>query len=363
MEYDSLIEQNVAIKGARRIAVRDSNGYRVGQIPLGSLTPPNPKKKLYSFSAFADIHLNDELSDYSTSVGDFQTALEYCNETENVDFSVVVGDVTVNKTAREFELFRDCVAEYSPDTEVYAVSGNHDAPSNDNSVTAESSIVGLTDADLLPYTGRGLYYSFTYGDDVFIFVGEWAWSYIWPFSIAEMQWLYETLEANRNKRCFVFQHLLSFEGCGNPYPGINPTTDILGCENTSRFSNVPGRIFLSLMRHYKNCIWFHAHSHTAFECQEDNPMANYDQYFGIHSVHIPSLAVTRKLNKATQLYDKLDEGGSQGYVVDVYADGIHLRGRDFVKGEFLPIASYWLDTTLQTIPAGTYTDSTGTINP
>ena len=52
---------------------------------------------------------------------------------------------------------------------------------------------------------------------------------------------------------------------------------------------------------------------------------------------------------------------SEGYVVDVYTDGIHLRGRDFVKGKFLPIASYWLDTTLQTVEPGTYIDSTGTI--
>ena len=52
---------------------------------------------------------------------------------------------------------------------------------------------------------------------------------------------------------------------------------------------------------------------------------------------------------------------SEGYVVDVYKDGIHLRGRDFVKGEFLPIASYWLDTTLQTVEAGSYKDGTGTI--
>ena len=36
-------------------------------------------------------------------------------------------------------------------------------------------------------------------------------------------------------------------------------------------------------------------------------------------------------------------------------------GMDFVKGEFLSIASYWLDTTLRTVAAGTYTDSTGTI--
>ena len=51
----------------------------------------------------------------------------------------------------------------------------------------------------------------------------------------------------------------------------------------------------------------------------------------------------------------------KGYVMDVYENGVHLRGRDFVKGAFLPIASYWLDTTLQTVAAGTYTDSTGTI--
>lgn len=49
------------------------------------------------------------------------------------------------------------------------------------------------------------------------------------------------------------------------------------------------------------------------------------------------------------------------YVIDVYENGVHLRGRDFVKGEFLPIASYWLDTTLQNIEAKTFTDSTDTI--
>ena len=52
---------------------------------------------------------------------------------------------------------------------------------------------------------------------------------------------------------------------------------------------------------------------------------------------------------------------SEGYVVDVYKDGIHLRGRDFVKGEYLPIASYWLDTKIVKIPAGGYVDPIGLI--
>lgn len=355
MAYTDFISQNIAPQGIKRIEIYNEQGNRVGQIPLGNLAPPNNRQKLYSFGALSDIHLQ-----YDTAQDDFREALEYLNKMEDVEFTCICGDLTSNGAASELQVYKNYIDSYSSDTPVYAIAGNHEAPVNDNTVTEESSIVGLGYDALRPYTGQNLYYSFTHGDDVYIMIGEWAWSYKWPFSIAEMQWLYNILEANRNKRCFVFQHLLSFDGCGNPYPHLSdkPTTDILGCENTSRYSNVPGRIFLSLMRHYKNCVWFHGHSHTSFECQEDNSMANYDQYYGIHSVHIPSLAVPREYenDKRVEKYSK-----SEGYVVDVYENGIHLRGRDFVKDEFLPIASYWLDTTLQTIPAGTYTDSTGKI--
>ncbi len=341
MTYTDFIPQNVAPLGARRIAIYNEQGNRVGQIPLGSLTPPTPGKKSYSFGALSDIHLQ-----YDTAQDDFRRALDYLNNTEDVEFTCICGDLTSNGTASEFQVFKNCIDIHSPDTPVYAIAGNHDATN------------ALEFDTIRPYTGQGLWYSFEHGGDVYIMVGEKAWDYEWPFSVEEMQWLYETLEANRNKRCFVFQHLLSYEGCGNPYPGVNPTTDILGCENTSRFSNVPGRIFLSLMRHYRNCIWFHGHSHTKFECQNDNPGANYDRYYGIHSVHIPSLAVPREYAESGYVQRYSD---SEGYAVDVYPNGIHLRGRDFVRGEFLPIASYWLDTTIQSVEAGTYVDDTGTI--
>ena len=343
MAYTDFIPQNIAPLGTKEIVIYNAQGNQVGKIPLGPLTPPIPDRKQYSFGALSDIHLQ-----YDTAQADFQAALEYLNGTEDVKFTCICGDLTNNGTASDSELqvFKDYIDAHSPDTPVYAIAGNHDATNE------------LEFDTMRPYTGHGLWYSFEHNGDAFIMVGEKAWDYIWPFSVEEMQWLYNTLEANRNKRCFVFQHLLSFDGCGNPYPNVSPTTDILGCEDGSRFSNVPGRIFLSLMRHYKNCIWFHGHSHTAFESQEDNAMANYDRVYGIHSVHIPSLSVPREYENAAYV-QKYSE--SEGYVVDVYPDGIHLRGRDFVKGEFLPIASYWLDTTLQTVAAGTYSDPTGMI--
>ena len=90
-------------------------------------------------------------------------------------------------------------------------------------------------------------------------------------------------------------------------------------------------------------------------------MANIDHIFGGWSIHIPSLSVPRGGDPSGASSIKEIYADSEGYVVDVYENDIHLRGRDFVKGEFVPIASYWLGTTLQVIEPGTYTDSTGTI--
>ena len=108
------------------------------------------------------------------------------------------------------------------------------------------------------------------------------------------------------------------------------------------------------MKHYKNVVWLHGHSHLMYQLQSIDDHANIDTSVGYRSVHIPACSIPRTANSGeTGCVEMTNE--SQGYVVDVYPNGIHLRGRDFAKGEFLPIASYWMDTTLQTVAAGTYT--------
>lgn len=170
------------------------------------------------------------------------------------------------------------------------------------------------------------------------------------FMEGTLQWLYETLEANRNKRCFLFEHIL--------LPG--DSGDILALYPYTKLASTEGKVFQSLLRHYKNVVFFHGHSHMRFSMQQYGMTANYSNAFARHSVHIPSCAVPRDDVDGDGVYDTIN-AESEGYVVDVYENGIHLRGRDFVKGEFLPIASYWLDTTLQHVEAGTYVDDTGTI--
>lgn len=343
-QYKDFIPENVALPGIRRIGVYNSKGNRMGFIPLGSLAFADTGEKLYSFGALSDIHLQ-----YDTAQADFQRALTYLNETEAVVFNCVCGDLTGNASSAQLEQYKSVVDTYSPNTPVYAISGNHESYDG-TPVTTEK---------IQPYTGQPLYYSFTHGDDVFIMVGTIGgeqYSNNVVFSDGELQWLYDTLEANRNKRCFVFQHI--FAGvemaavCGNA-GGLYTNW----CWHDTTECNV----FISLMKHYKNVTWFHGHSHLRYSLQKYGQLyANYSNGDGYSSVHIPSLTVPREDTDGDGTYENVYDG-SEGYVVDVYENGIHLRGRDFVKGEFLPIASYWLDTTLQTVEAGTYTDSTGTI--
>lgn len=333
--YSYFINQNVAPTGVRRIGIYNASGNRVGQIPLGSLTPPDEGKMLYKVGVLADIHLPMQ-----TGEEDFQRAMAYLVGIEKVDFINICGDFTYNGTNSELDNYKAKVNAYRGTTPVYAITGNHECYPDG---VAEGDIEGRIAA----YTGYPLYYSFAYDNDVYIMVGVRSNSASDLFTATELQWLYETLEANRNKRCFVFEHVFPWDGSG----------DVLDAYGTDLLAGTPGKSFLSLMRHYKNVLWFHGHSHVKFDGQLYEDMANIDTLYGMYSIHIPSLAYPAE-GDADRGYLYAE---SEGYVVDVYENGIHLRGRDFVKGEFLPIASYWLDTTLKTIQAGTYTDPTGTI--
>lgn len=318
MAYTDFIPQNVAPQGARRIGIYNEQGNRVGQIPLGSLTPPFKGRKLYSFGALSDVHLQ-----YSTAQTDFQRALTYLNEQEDVAFTCVCGDLTSGGTAEQMSAYKAAVDEYSPDTPVYAVSGNHESWGGLDLTTAFEQ-----------YTGNPLYYSFTHGNDVFVMVGFANNTDTNIFTDAELEWLAETLEANKDKRVFLFEHVRPQDGCGNA----------LGLYKLDLWNGTQQTTFENLLRQYPNIVLFHGHSHLKFYLQTFADDANIDKLFGCWSVHIPSIAVPRDTDGAVDPTAVDVYADSEGYVVDVYENGIHLRGRDFVKGEFLPIASYWLDT-------------------
>lgn len=337
--YGGFILQNTAPAGVKRIGVYNDQEKRVGVVKLGGLAKAKGEK-LYSFGAISDVHLP-----VADSERDFIRALDDLDRS-GVAFTCICGDLTNNGSDTQLARYQELV-DTNARTPIYAVTGNHDT------YTYNADI----ESRIATYTGNPLYYAFTQGEDVFIMLGIKSEGEL--FTDAELSWLAETLEANRNKRCFVFQHC---------FPGLErePVCGNAGGLYHNYCWSGQGRPqlerFKALLAKYKNTVFFHGHSHLKFRLQEGWPYANLDDSQGYRSIHIPSVSRPRQEDGSDEdTSADYDDSGSEGYLVDVYETGIHLRGRDFVKGEFLPIASYWLDTTLQTIPAGTYTDSTGTI--
>lgn len=340
--YSTFISENKAPVSATKIGVYNSSGQRVGSIELTYSIKAQDSEKLYSFSALSDVHvgLNENNKEYYlTSTEDFKRALQYLNNEEKVDFNCICGDLTVYASENELAYYKSIVDEFSSDTPVYVAAGNHE------------EYKAYTSEFLESYTGNPLYYYFEKGNDVFIMLGIISSFEDRTFLDGELQWLYEVLEQNRNKRCFIFEHVLTEDGSG----------DALKLHTGSTLDKEPTSLaFKNLLQHYTNTVYFHGHSHMQFALQQYSDTANYDKILGSHSVHIPSLSVPRGVSDDGKRVSLFED--SEGYVVDVYENGVFLKGRDFVNGKFLPVAQYYLDTTLKPIDENTFVDTTGVID-
>lgn len=372
-----LIPENVVPKGTTGVGVYNSQGAKVGYIPFGRTSRPTGEPD-YTVCVLSDIHVYED--NYPTSTEDSKRALTYSNT--NCAFTVISGDlVETGSVESQLKNYASLVAQYSPDKPVYAIAGNHE------------NYDGYADQWWEKHIGYPLYYSFGVDStgqrvdmditqtpheykepvrDVFIMVGHWGayrgdgigWKSNEFISVEEIQWLYETLEANRNKRCFVFNHVLPHEhGVGNPN-GLYKSALIWKTTDGGI-----GQAFISLLRHYKNVLFFHGHSHTRFVLQELDPKANYGYVSfsdgsGYKSIHIPSLAVPRDLKEDGSGLEKVS-AESEGSIMEVCPDYIILNGRDFVGGDedghWSALGTYKIDTTLQTVEEGTFIDLTGLI--
>lgn len=358
-----LIPQNIAPPNAKALAIFDDKGNKKGTIPLGNLKQKDIGSKLYSSLLLSDIHTfaNNSYKDDSTANADYIRALKFAQD--NVDFVCIDGDLTCYGTPADLENYRTLTESNRGDTPVYAIAGNHEYWGRWTTPVYDLDIPNI----IQNYTGFPLCYTITHEDnpiisenDIFIFCGVSKTddeTLCACFTDETLQWLYEQLETNRNKRCFLFIHpfIKGSQFCGDAIEKY-----IYGDLFTPNHRNV----FISLLSHYHNVICFHGHSHESLNSQEyteklSSPLpANYDYTLGCHSVHIPSLSIPYDVFTGERV---IKSEKSEGYLMDIYENHIVLRGWDFVTGKSVPIANYCLDTTRKTIEPNTYTDSTGTI--
>ena len=383
-KYTHFIPQNTALKGAKEIGVYNDKGEKICSIHLGRLTPTT-KEKLYSFGLVSDTHMAyDSYTDKNdpATVGlktndgygflpngtKLRRALEFMNE-QGVDFCCNCGDMTNNgfyNTSNgekyyypyQFQEYRD-ICSLFPDMPMYNVCGNHESYNMDISESLD---------DLETYTGnREIAFHFKRNNDVFIFVGQSKNTV--PMTDTHLQWLIDRLIGFKDNRCFLFVHSFidenwkegeveedEIQDSGNPCDARN--NSIFGYWEDYYPEKLD--MFLNALKAHPNLILFHGHSHIKFEAQEFSESANYTENNGFKSIHIPSSADPRSLLSQDGTWEA-DRAASQGYIVDVYDDCIVLNGMNFINKKPVPLGVYKIDTTLQTIEANTFTDSTGTI--
>ncbi|MGM9879435.1 MAG: metallophosphoesterase family protein [Bacilli bacterium] len=331
--YSYFNELNIAPYQATKIVVCEKNKTNI----LASYNLPSQFKfdsskygnKLYSFGALSDVHIDGDGTDEANASSDLIRALTFFNS--NSSFVCVSGDLCKVENSGDDELlmYKNLI-DNNATIPVYESRGNHDCR---YSITNWES-----------YTGGNLYFEQTYQNDKFIFLGMNAENYGDScFTTEELDWLETKLESYKNQRVFLFFHVFMPNTCGNinnlyPYSSLDTSSSVI-----SRF--------IELMTTYKNVIYFSGHSHLEFACQRFGANANiFNNGTTCHRVHIPSCAKPRKNTSGTDSGDTYTYNeGSEGYLVDVYENCIVLRGRDFIKDKYLPIANYCLDTTIQII--------------
>lgn len=342
--YTNFIKQNIAPKGATSIVVFNSNNVKICSIGLGKMHHPIDNR-LYSFGLISDLHFVEYGLGVTWSPSEkVDNALTYF-ENNNCAFCATTGDVTnrgfyesggTTFNSNQFEEYKRICDKHT--INVYNACGNHDSyfkPVTESITELES------------YTGKKLNFLITQGDDIHIFLGQPS-SGI-PMSDEALQWLYEMLEMYRNKRCFIYVH--PYLDCGN-------ANSLYGNDVFSWWGTKTS-VFKNLLKHYKNTILFHGHSHNDFNCQEVDKIANYNESTGFRTVHIPSLS------RPTQIIDGVrttNDNNSFAYLVDVYTDYVILNGIDLINnGKVEPLGTYKIDTALVNIPQKAFTDSTGII--
>lgn len=333
--YEDFIDVNIAPRGAEAIGVYDAYGERQGTIQLSTLNNDSAQAPNYSFGVLSDVHLGRSAIYPDT---DFRNALTFF-KAKGATMTCICGDISQNGKEEEFSLFKEITSQ--AEIPVYTVTGNHDCTSSGEHIDTElwSKYTGLplVFEKAVEINGRV---------DHFLFLGMSRWKFSSTIYLeSSLLWLAERLEEYRNERCFIFTHPFFPDRAGN-------LNEIYPSGNWLKGAQLA--ILQGLCDSYPNTLWFSGHSHWEWELQTYQDRANIyttktdSERSSGWCVHIPSCGVPITSDGTTRV-DNVH--GSEGAVIEVHDDYVEILGVDFKRGQYLPIATYRLDTTPQIVPA------------
>ncbi|MBO5937450.1 MAG: metallophosphoesterase [Clostridia bacterium] len=261
----------------------------------------NPDELITSFVVVSDIHVE---TNNPESYENFSDVLYGIKAGKDIDAVIYTGDNVMNGQFLENVFFYSAIRSMMPAENNLVVVGNHDlgngAGDHDksrNDFIANNNLYFGADLDE-PYYYRvinGCYFiciSTEVGDPSQFYVSD-----------KQYSWLEGVLKEAKaaGAPTFVFAHF--------------PIRDI----------SQGGDKFAALLKDYNVSLYCHGHYHN------DLVAGNFYNWGGINSINLPRVTETTH-------YDAGD-----GIVVEVYEDEILVRGRDFVKGE-------WIEELVYTYP-------------
>ena len=262
-------------------------------------------KKMYSFGVLSDIHVPVE---DRGGPSDFKRAIKGLQNL-GVEFVGMTGDIGLNSETSELQAYKEII-DANATVPFYSCTGNHDATHTDE-VWEE-------------YVGHPRNFEIVKNGDVFLFMSltnENTNANVDTPYAENLDWLQERLVRYEGARIFVFMHFPITD-----YAGLTKDQYYGFTENSTEDDEL-----METLLNTENVVVFSGHTHYKFECEADD----YDMnVFNMPSkdvslVHVPSCAYPRNSER------KEEADLSQGYVVDVYENGVVLRGVDLVSGKYM----------------------------
>ena len=336
-------EKIVAVTG-------DSNEQKaVYEIPKNKQFSAGSGYRLYSFSAYSDIHIDKGSGWYCDADKHLKEGLQYAVD-RNSDYLIVSGDVVTNDSGpdKEWAAYQKILSQSDFVNPVWESDGNHDMRQGVES--GIKSFIKHSGTDSIKGSNKSYFYKIEENTgDIFIFMAlelnknpnDAA-----EFTSEQLAWADELMDRYTQKgvNVFLIQHSpIKKFGAGDrmsdPYYG--------GLLNTKYEANAQ---FKALIQKYPNVVWFSGHTHEDFDMDYNYSNENNT---ACHMIHIPSLAGSTKAKdpqptdpSEDKLERKKGKGfNSQGYYTEVYENEIVCYGVNLSDGLVYPKYSYIMEST------------------
>ena len=262
-------------------------------------TAENPDELVMSFAAVSDIHVE---TNNPTSYQAYSDILYGLKAGKNIDATVFTGDNVMNGQIIENLFFYTALRAIKPAKENYVVMGNHDIGNgtgefskHKNNFTTNNQLFLGNDVN------DGYYYRVVNGCYMIFLASEDLTVNECVMSEKQLNWLEGVLNEAQAEGAtiFVFNH--------------HPLYYLRGVESDS---------LANLLVKYDNLLYIHGHIHDELGAD------NFKNQGGVNTINLPRTS------------EVVDYEPGDGIVVEVYENEILVRGRDFVKGEWIEGLEY-----------------------